>query len=26
VAAIVYCLAYPDQFTAFIVWAERFIR
>jgi hypothetical protein len=26
VAAIGYCLAYPDQFTAFIVWAERFIR
>ena len=26
VAAIVYCLVYPDQFTAFIVWAERFIR
>jgi hypothetical protein len=26
VAAIGYCLAYPDQFTALIVWAERFIR
>ena len=26
VAAILYCLVYLDQFTALIVWAERFIR
>jgi hypothetical protein len=26
VAAILYCIAYPDKFTAFVVWAERFIH
>jgi hypothetical protein len=26
VTAIVYFCAYPDQFSALIVWAERFVR
>ncbi len=26
IVAIMYCIAYPDQFTAFVVWAERFVR
>ena len=26
IAAIIYCVVYPDQFTAFIVWMERFVH
>ena len=26
VAAVLYFTFYPEQFTAFIVWAERFVR
>jgi hypothetical protein len=26
VAAIIYWIAYPDQFTAFITWAQRFVH
>ncbi len=25
-AAIIYCVVYQDQFTAAIVWMERFVR
>ena len=26
VAAILYSIVYPDKFTAFVVWAERFVH
>jgi len=26
VAAIIYCIAYAEQFTAFITWAQRFVH